>query len=213
MISLHNRVASSLCLGVLLLSLGFVSSCQPKSPDAREEFVRSLKGANVDGYLFATKEDDNQVTTSLTNGALRNPVKFDGAGSVVIGYASVKDKKTNATKTFKAEILKAGKNYTLQIADTGAGGATTKLDFPTAKPCDPPQPVFNTGQDCNDDFKCRVFPGLLREANRTCRVQLFDLLCCLKDGSAFEALMIIRPTELRCLIAFPFDIDTVFVSR
>jgi hypothetical protein len=213
MIFLHDRVASSVCLGVVLLSTGLVSSCKPDTPDAREEFVRSLKGANVDGYSFARKEDDNQVTTSLTNGALRNPVKFDGTNTVVIGYAGVRDKKTNATKTFKAEILKADKNYTLQIADIGAGGATTKLDFPTPNVCAPPQPVFNTGQDCTDDFRCRVVPGLLREANRTCRVQLFDLLCCLKDGSAFEALMIVRPTELRCLIAFPFDIDTVLVSR
>lgn len=211
MIFLHNRLASSFCLGMVLLSFGFVSSCKTNPPDAREELVRSLKGADVNGYLFATKEEDDQIITSLTNGALRQPVKLDSTHSLVIGYASVKDKKTNAVKTLKAEIIKTGSTIALHVTDLGSGGLPTKFDFPNPIAC-APEHIFNTSQDCFDDYNCRIFPGLLREANRDCKIRLFGLECCFKDGTAFEALMIIRPTERRCLVAFPFDIDTVTLS-
>src|SRR5437660_8222118 len=115
MISLHNRLASSFCLRMLIASFGLLSSCTANPPpnnppnnppDAREELVRSLKGADVNGYLFATKEEEDRVTTSLTNPALANPVKLDSNNSLVIGYASVKDKKANTTTTLKAEVVK-----------------------------------------------------------------------------------------------------------
>lgn len=210
MIFSHNRLSSSFCLGMVLLSLCFVSSCKPNPPDAREELVSSLKGADVKGYLFALKEEDNQITSSLTNGALRNPIKFDGNNSVVIGYARVKDKKTNATKTLKAEILKTDNNFTLQITDIEVGELPTKFTFPNPKVCDPAASF--TRQECFDDFNCKIRPALLCEANRSCKTQFFDFECCPKDAPGFHALIIVKPTELRCLAAFPFDIDTLVVS-
>jgi hypothetical protein len=211
MIFQHNRVASSFCFGMALLSFGLISSCKTNPPpDSRDELVRSLKGADVNGYLFATKEEDNQIITSLTNGALRDPIKLDTTHSVVIGYANVKDKKTNAVKTLKAEIIKTGSTIALQVTDLGSG-LPTKFDYPPPPSC-APDPTFNTAQDCFDDYNCRIFPGLLREANSDCKIRLFDLDCCLKDGTRFAALMIIRPTRRTCLVAFPFDVDTLTLS-
>src|SRR2546423_15528414 len=118
MISLRNRLVSSLCLVMALLSLSFVFSCKTNPPpDAREELVRSLKGADVNGYLFATKEEEDRVTTSLTNPALGKPVKLDSNNSLVIGYASVQDKKANSTTTLKAEVVKIDKALRLHVTD------------------------------------------------------------------------------------------------
>lgn len=212
MISPHNRLVSSFCLVMVLLSLSFIYSCKTTPPDAREELVRSLKGADVTGYLLTMKEDDNQITTSLTNGALRNPVKFDSTNRLVIGYASVKDKKTNATRIFKAEIVKRDDKFTLQTADIGSDAATTTLPFPNPGVCDS-EPIFNSSAECQADFDCKERPALLCEANRTCKPQLFHRLCCLKDGNITDAFGFINPTKLTCLVTFPFDIDTVVVSR
>src|SRR5260370_30295936 len=134
MIFLHNRLASSFCLGMMLLSVSFVYSCKTAAPpDPKEEFVRSLKGANVNGYFFSVKEEGNRVTTSLTNGSLREPIKLDSSNTLVLGYAGVKDKKTNTTKTYKAEIVKADKTVTLQLTNINSG-EVTKDAFPPPKP-------------------------------------------------------------------------------
>lgn len=50
--------------------------CRTQTPDAKEQLVHSLKGASVDGYDFATREDETQVVTSLDNSAMRNPIKL-----------------------------------------------------------------------------------------------------------------------------------------
>ena len=212
MIALRNRPMSSLCLAMALLSLSFVFSCKTNPPDAREELVRSLKGADVNGYLFATKEEEDRITTSLTNPALGNPVKLDSNNSLVLGYASVKDKKTNATKTLKAEVVKIDNALKLHVTDIGTNQLVLDEVF-VPRACPAGEPVFGTLTECFNDFNCKVRPELQCEANRTCRNLLFGLDCCLKDGTRIEALMIIRPTARRCLFVFPFDVDTLVLAR
>jgi hypothetical protein len=207
---------------MLIASFGFVSSCTTNPPpdnppnnppDAREELVRSLKGADVNGYLFATKEESNQITTTLTNGALHQPVKLDSTKPFVIGYASVKDKKTNAVKTIKAEIVKSGSGTSLLVTDLGTNGPLVNQIFEPRSSCPTPGlPVFPNLDACFDDFECKIRPNLLCEANKDCKIRVIDLACCTPNGE-FHALIIVKPTKLRCLVAFPFDIDTVTLSQ
>ena len=219
MIFLHNRLATSFCFGIVLLSLTLVSSCDPNKPpdgptpptkpDPREELVRSLKGANVDGYFFAMKEDANQTITSLTNGALREPVKLDGNNRLVLQYANVKEKRANTTKTLKAEIGRSDNGYKLFITDVAANHVIAEEAF-APRLC-PGVPVFDTFDQCYDDFECKVLPELLCEANRTCKSIRTELRCCMRDGTEIHALILISPTAIRCIAAFPFDIDRVAV--
>lgn len=206
-----RKSLSSFCLGMALLSLCFVPACDPAQPDAREALVRSLKGADVNGYLFATKEDENKITTTLTNGALRNPVRMGGDNRLVIGYANVKDKKTNATKTLKAEVVRTGDAYRLHFRDVNTNIDEINEVF-EPKPCPPGEPVFNNSQECTDDFDCKVRPELLCEVNRTCKPLRAHLSCCFRNGTGFHALIFIEPTNIRCVTGFPFDIDTVLVE-
>lgn len=206
----RNRQAFTVCCALTLISLGGFSSCRPHPPGAREELVRSLKGANVEGFLFATKEEKNRITTSLTNGALEEPISLDGTGSVVLGYASVRDKATNALTTSKAEVVKAD-GLKLRVTDVFTGGV--KLDEPfVPRACPAGEPVFNSLNECIGDFNCKLRPELQCEANRTCRMLLFDLACCLTDGTSPHVLFIVKPTSRLCLVAFPFDIDTLAQS-
>jgi hypothetical protein len=211
---------------MVLLSLIVVSSCTnppdssgekrpPKEepgpkPDPREELVRSLKGANVDGYHFAIKEEDNQTITSLTNGALRNPVKLDDGGTLILGYANINDKKTNTTKTLQAEVARSGDAYNLHLKDLVAD--IRLIDERFAPRICPGEPVFNNLDECFDDFNCKVRPELQCEANRTCKNIYTEVRCCFRDGTRIHALVIIRPTARRCVAVFPLDINEVLLN-
>lgn len=230
MISLHHRSQTAFCLAIVLLSLSLVWSCQPatpdsgtvapgstpgsNSPDPRQEFIRSLKGANVDGYLFATEEQDNQVVTSLTNSAVRNLITWDNsATNLVLRYTGVKDKKTNTTQTSKTEAVKTGNALAIQVTDIATGQVISKDTFPTAEPHLPTGPTFDTLEDCIKDFNCTRRGALQCEADRTCKNQFAALICCLKNGQCFSVHLIIRPTRLRCLIATFPDLDGLVLSR
>ncbi len=228
--SLHKRSHSAFWLAVVLLSLGLIGSCQPATPesgsatpgatpgaktnDPREEFVKSLKGANADGYLFATEEQDNQVVTSLTNSAVRNLITLDPkATNLVLRYTGVKDKKTNSTQTTKTEVIKTGDAVALQVTDIATGQVVSKDSFPTAEPHLPSGPTFDTLEACIADFNCKRRGELQCEANRTCKNQFAALTCCLKNGQCFSVHLIIRPTRLRCLIATFPDLEGLVLSR
>jgi len=204
MISLHNRSESAFCLAIVLLSLGLVCSCKTTRSDPREDLVRSLKGANVEGYHFATKEDDTQVIASLTNSAVRNLIKFDGGvTNLVLRYTSVRDKSTNTTRTYKTEITKAGTALTLLVTDIATGEVVSKDTFPAPESHRKTDttgrgPTFDSLEDCIRDFDCTRRGALQCEANRTCQDQFAALICCLKNGQCFSVHLIIRPTTLRC---------------
>jgi hypothetical protein len=230
MISLHNRSFSAFCLAIALLSLSLVWSCQPAPPDSgnatpgstpgaktsdpREELVRSLKGANVDGFLFATEEQDNQVVTSLTNSAVRNLITLDkGATNLVLRYTSVKDKKANSTQTTKTEVVKTGNALALQVTDIATGQVVSKDAFPPPGSHVPTGPTFDTLEACIQDFNCTRRGALQCEADRTCKNQFAALTCCLKNGQCFSVHLIIRPTRLRCLVATFPDLEGLVLSQ
>lgn len=207
MISPHNRSKSVFCLATALLSLGLVCSCKTATADSREELVRSLKGANVDGYHFATEEGDTQVINSLTNSSVRNPIRLDGDESnQVLRYTSVKDKGTNTTRTYKTEAIRSGSTLTIQVSDIATGEVASRKAFPAAAPHDRTgaggsSPTFDSLEDCIADFNCTKKGAIQCEANRTCEDQFAALTCCLNNGQCFSVHLIIRPTSLRCRLA------------
>lgn len=96
------------------------SNAQSIKTDPREELVRSLKGANVQGFDFATSENDAQARAILIKDAAKDLIRLGNSDTnLVLQYTSVKNKKTNTTKTFKTEIVKRGKSLSLVTTDLG----------------------------------------------------------------------------------------------
>jgi hypothetical protein len=201
---LLHRPRSAFFVFILLLSVGLLCSCKrPAAASPRDELVSALKGANVDGFDFATNEDESQAVASLTNGAVRGLVNMDtGPMNFVLRYTRVKDKKTNTVKTYKTEMVKAGKELTLQVTDLASNEVVSKNAFQRTdghSPSDPgAPPTFNTLEDCIKDFNCTRRGALECEANRTCKDQFAALICCLNNGQCFSVHLIIRPTSLIC---------------
>jgi hypothetical protein len=206
MFSSHNRSKSPFCLAVVLLSLGLVCSCTTTTPDPREELLRALKGANVEGYYFATEEDETQMVASLTNSAVRNLIILDsGDTNLVLRYTGIKDKKTGTPKTYKTEAIKAGAELTLLVTDIATGEVVRRVAFPAPEPhtksdTTGPPPAFDSLEDCLRDFNCTRRGALQCEANRTCEDQFAALICCLSNGQCYSVHLIIKPTSLRCIL-------------
>lgn len=223
---LHSRSKSAFCLAVVLLSFGLVCSCnppqtntaqpEPARSDPKEELTRTLKGANVQGYIFETKEDDAQAVASLTNPAVRDLIRLEpGTNNVVLSYTSVKDKKANATKTYKSEITRAGDAVSILVTDFATGEAVNKDTFPPAGSCCPTGvPKFDTVDACFADFNCKRRGELQCEANRTCENQFAGVTCCLNNGQCLIADLIIQPTSRRCqLVGNITDLEGIVLAH
>ena len=206
----HTRSRLVFPLLALLLAFGLLSSCgspntnvtndnstPEQKTDAKGELVRALRGANVTGFEFESKEDDAQITTSLTNSNVKNVIRIEpSTNNVVLSYASVKDKAKNTTTIYKTEVTRSGKNLSLVVSDFASGAVVSKDDFPPPRPHT--QPTFDSLEDCINDFNCKHRGELLCEANRTCKDQFAALTCCLKNGQCFSVHLIIRPTRPIC---------------
>jgi len=179
--------------------------------DPRAEFVRSLKGANVDGFFFATKEDANQVITSLLNPTMREPVKIDEANPLVIGYAGITDKKTNTTKTYQAVIVKSDNIFRFHVKDVDLGGGLVVDERVLPRPC-PGQTTFPNQEACMDEFNCKIKPELECEANRTCQRIVINFDCCFANGDSLHSIVQILPGDPKCNVAFPLDIGTLVLK-
>ena len=200
-----------------LLAFGLLSSCSPETDQttnrtdstnradsggavsAKEELQRALKGANVAGFDFESKEDDTQVTTSFTNSNVKSVIRLDDTtNSVVLKYTSVKDKAKNSTAVYKTEASKSGNAITLLVSDFATGNVVSRDNFPPPGPHTTGGPTFDSLEDCIKDFDCKHKGELQCEANRTCQDQFAALTCCLKNGQCFSVHLIIRPTSPRC---------------
>ena len=197
----HNRSSFVFCSLILCLSLGFVS-CKDARPDPKEELLGSLKGANLEGFYFETRDDDTQEIVSLTNGIIADAIKLDSDATLVLRYTRVKDRKANTSKTYKTEAVKTGNQLTLQVTDIATGGIAIKEtgDFPVP-------PAATTGAQCNPAFKsvedciCSQRAALLFEANRTCKTQQGAAICCINGTQLISVHFFVMPTRLICLIA------------
>lgn len=218
MISLH-RTVFVFCLAMSSLSLSLFSSCNPppqtQAPaDPKAALLSELKDAKVDGYFFRLEGDDKQEIASLTDSAVEQAITLSGDANVVLRYASVRDKKTNTTRTFKTEIIKKGADVRLHVTDIKTGELVTDQNFPPGPPHQPSDPVFNNLDECIADFDCRRRPALQAEANRTCKVQFAWLTCFFKDGNGVSLHLFIKPTRRICdLIGQIPDIEGLVVAQ
>jgi hypothetical protein len=214
----QHRLSSIFCLVIVLLLLCLVNSCSKSDPntspkadntksdvkaDPKAEFIRSLKGANVDGFNYAIEEDAAQVVTSMTNNLAKDVIMMDkGDSTVVVRYTGILDRKTNTAKTYKAEAVKKGQDLSIVITDILSGAEVSKDIFPVndfpAGPCDGPK--FDSIQACIKDFYCKKGSELLCEANKTCKDQFAGMICPLNNGQCVSVHVVIRPTDLRCII-------------
>ena len=214
---LRSRTKFVFCLATGLFVLSSLYSCtspnRETQPDPKAQLVASLKGANVDGYTFAEQGDEKQEIVSLTNGAARDRIKLDkGTPNVVLNYYSVKDKRTNGSRTYKTEVVKTGNEVALVITDLANGQVVTRDTFPPGEPHEPNGPTFNSLEECQADFDCKRRPALLAEANRTCKAQRASLMCCLRDGNCISVHYLITPTRRVCGLIGPLDDIELVVS-
>lgn len=220
MIRSHSRSRTKfvLCFAIGLLFLSLLCSCNPPQTEAtpkdpKTNLINSLKGVNVDGYTFTVETDDNQEIAKLTNGALKGQIKLPrGTNNLVINYATIKDKKTNTSKTVKTEVVRTGNDVAVVVTDLANGAVINQDGFPTVNPGGE---TFESFDACTKDFDCRRRPALQAEANRTCRPQRASLMCCVA-GQPFciSVHYLIQPTRRICGLIGPLDdIDEVFVER
>jgi len=207
------------CTSFLLAVLAVpISSCSKAPPDQKESLIQSLKGENVEGYNFETKEDPSEEIAALTNGAVRDLIKLDSdRASVVLRYTRVVDKKANRTSTYKTEINKDGASLTLRATDMATKEVVLNKTFPVPESTSMAGgegPNFDTISDCLKEFECTSGGALQCEANRTCEDQYAALDCCLTNGQCFSVHVIVRPTTWRCKLSeVTPDIEGVVFSR
>lgn len=211
----NQRSIALSCLILVVLVSG-LSSCS-KNPvtdpqpdpqagaraDPKAEFIKSLKGADVKNFSYAVEEDPNQVVTSMTTNLAKDVITLDRSDvTMVVRYTGILDRKTNTVKTYKAEVVKVGRELSIVVTDFLSGAVVSKDPFPVenlpAGPCDGPK--FESLQACIKDFHCKKGAELLCEANKTCKDQFAGLICPLTNGQCFSVHLVIRPTDLRCLI-------------
>jgi hypothetical protein len=205
---LHNRLRFVSCATVLLLSL-VAASCSKNTtttmtpPDARAELLASLKDANLDGFVFETRDNDAQEVVSMTNSIVGEAIKMDGDTTLVLRYSMVKDKKANTSTTYRIEATRAGDQLTFQVTDIASGASfmtdTSEFSAPpaaTGTTCGPP--AFKNFDDC----LCSLRAALLFEANRTCKPQTGAATCCINGTALVSVHIIAMPTDFRCLSIF-----------
>jgi hypothetical protein len=181
-------------------------SCGKTPTDPKAELMGALKDANLDGFYFETSGNDEMDVVSMTNGIVEEPIKMDSDATVVLRYATVKDKKANTSTTYKFEAIRAGDQLTIQATDIATGASLMKdvKDFPPPPPLtgDTCSPAFNSISDCI----CSQRAALQFEANRTCEPQSGSALCCINGNQLISVHLLVMPTNFRCsLINTNFD--------
>lgn len=204
----HSRFV--LCTFFFCL-FALVSCAKTPPTDPRADFIGSLKGANLDGFIFETRDTDEQEITSMTNRVIDEPIKMDSDGSVVIRYTRMRDKKTNTITTYKGEVIRSGDQLTLRVTDlvTGAEVIKETADFPgvpAGATCGLPEfPPFKNSDDC----LCSLRASLQFEANRTCTTQSAGTICCIGGNQLISIHIFAVPTSFRCSIVFSGIFDLV----
>lgn len=184
--------------------LALLASCQGTTADPRTELARSLKGADVEGYAFAMKEDDAFVVATLTNPQARTVLKLGEAQRIPLQYTRVLDRKTKSTTLYRTDVVRDKSSLALLVTDFATGAVVSRRGFPAPQDDGTPPPATTTGYDsleqCIADFNCEHGGQLQCQANRTCQDQLAALTCCLKSGDCYSVHLVIKPTSPRCML-------------
>jgi hypothetical protein len=199
------RVGFAVCTRLALLAIGCLIACETartaEAADPKEDLIRSLKGADVQGYLFSLKEEESQTTFALTNKAVEHITTLGkGDTGLVLKYSRIEDKKTNTTKTYKSEITKQDDSLGLVVTELATNTVIVKGSFPSAGPGCSPTGQFDSLNDCINEFNCANNGRLQCDANRTCDPQFAALTCCLKNGTSISVHLIIRPNSKQCVL-------------
>ncbi len=198
-----NRPASLLYIPIAALSLALLLLCSgsASAADPKADLIASLKGADVDGYLFSMNEDGVETSSSLTNKGLYDVYSLGkGDADLVLRYTSVEDSAIGKKSIYKSEIVKSGTSLTLIVTDVEANKAISKTALPVAGPACQPAGQFSTINACIERFKCLNGGTLLCNANSTCQPQFAALTCCLTNGQIFSVHIVFNPTSLKCLV-------------
>jgi hypothetical protein len=188
---------------IALLAIGSLFACErAEIADSRADLIRSLKGADVRGYLFSLNEGEKQTTSALTNKAVQDVITLGKKDTgVVLRYTRVDDKNTNTSKTYKSEITKQNGSLALVVTELATGTVIETASFPVAGPACEPAGQFDSINACIDEFNCMNRGPFQCEANRSCKPQFAALTCCLKNGSTISVHLIIQPVIGRwCLL-------------
>jgi hypothetical protein len=208
---------------LLTLLLLLVASCTARQTDPREELRRSLKGSDVNGYVFTFSEDDAGSTAAFTNPGWRNGLALDKANPhAVLRYTRVRDKKRGTTTTYRAEAVPSGQGVAVRVTDLDRNIILSEKAFvPVARfgsVCTEEQQTYPSLDACLADFNCACRAGLQCEANRRCETIFADIECCVIGSTGTRQcrhpLMIITPNAPRCeVVGFLPDEGSLVLSR
>src|ERR1041385_7001331 len=171
--------------------------------DSRAELERAVRQVNVGAFVYQLTEDDVTATASFVNPAVRRGMKLDRRNPHAdIQITQVRDKKTGAVKTYRAEIVPAGRSAAIRITDLSTNKVISTEAFVPAAICNVDNKKYPSQAACNADFDCACLPAVLCEANRTCQDQRVDYECCVTGQTVCaDILRLVRPTSVRCQVA------------
>src|SRR5262245_43464390 len=166
-----------------VLSIGLLVSCNKPpapAPDPKAELVSSLKGADVQGFLFSLNEEENRTTSSLTNRAVHDLIRLDPKTDTSLPLRYTRVQENGTASTSRTEVVKKGSSLACVVSDVTTGKIIDQRELPPAGPTCSPEGQFDSLQACIQKFNCDSRGTLLCEANRTCKAQFAALTCCLK---------------------------------
>jgi len=196
-------------LSLFLISacgLMLVTGCQSATiTNPRNNLLRSINGANVDGYAFSFDEDAARSAASFTSPAVKGVITLAPGDAVVpLRYTRITDKATSTATTYKTEIVRHGPAVSYVITDlaTNREVQTTSVgdDGVPPPPDDDPCAGSPSCADFDRDYECNVKPRLQCEANSTCKIVRAHMRCRLPNGTCIDGPMIVTPKTKFCAL-------------
>lgn len=191
-----------ICACALMLLTGCQSTT---TTNPRNDLLRSINGANVDGYEFSFDEDAARSAASFTSPAVKDVITLaPGDAAVPLRYTRISDKVSHTATTYKTEIVRQGPAASYVITDLA-----TNREVQTISVGDDGVPPPPDGDPCAEsptcavffhDFECNVKPHLQCEANSTCTIVHAHMRCRQPNGTCIDGPMIIAPNTTFCAL-------------
>jgi hypothetical protein len=164
-------ILTAVCGLVVVTACQFTSTANP-----RGNLLRTINGANVDGYVFSFDEDATRSTSSLTNPAVNDVVILAAGDNVVpLRYTTVRDRATNTATTYKTEIVRSGSLVSYVVTDLATNREVQKTSLgddvapsPDTGSATNPAPLSSTTMNAMKSRACN--------ARRTAAARLFTAI-------------------------------------
>jgi hypothetical protein len=210
-------------LSLFLISacgLILVTGCQSTATtNPRSNLLRSINGANVDGYAFSFDEDATRSAASFTSPAVTGVITLaPGDAGVPLRYTTISDKATNTATTYKTEIVRHGSAVSYVITDltTNREVQRTSVDDDDVPP-PPDADACAQSPSCAvffHDYECNEKPRLQCEANSTCKIVHGHFRCRQPNGSCIDGPTVVTPNTFSCVLRETMvDIDRLVLRR